>query len=242
MAAHIGRYIGETLLFSTYLESDIRPSLLTFSIPPFITRALLGDGHQNAKIGLIMLSYKFWISLIMVVLIGSAFNLVVAIASYYFIVLPRKRREQRHKKDGKDSNINSGIMTYLFGFGVVMPVAVYYPYFCIPIFGIRNKVLKFFFGVQSITTFFRCSEGMMHCSALLIILYNFLYLAFSFIIAMFGYLPMYVDDSLYNIIIYNLFPVEPKFNVKGPLVSTSFEIQLCVCSKHWCALNYFGTE
>lgn len=155
MTTHVGRYIGETFLFSTYLESDIRPPLLAFSMPT-------GGEHQNVEIGLIMLSLDFWISLLVVVLIGSAFNLAVAIVSYYFIVLPRKRTQQRHKKDdGKDSIANARIMPYLIGFGVVMPLAVYYPFCCIPIFGVRNKVLKFFFGVQSITTFFRCSEGMM---------------------------------------------------------------------------------
>ena len=37
--------------------------------------------------------------------------------------------------------------------------------------------------------------------------------------AMFGFLPKHADDSLYNMIVYNLFPVETKFDAKGPLVS-----------------------
>ena len=35
---------------------------------------------------------------------------------------------------------------------------------------------------------------------------------------MFGYLPKYVDGSLFNMIVYNVFPVEAKFDANGPLV------------------------
>jgi nitrate/nitrite transporter NarK len=94
-------------------------------------------------------------------LMGSMFNIILAILSYKFIVLPRKLVQQAHKKNDsahQSSNITL-LLPYLFGFGVIMPLATIYPYYCIPYFGVKNKLLKFFFGVQSLTTFFRCSEG-----------------------------------------------------------------------------------
>ena len=39
-------------------------------------------------------------------------------------------------------------------------------------------------------------------------------------IAMFGFLPSNVDDSLKNLVLYNAFPVEVKFNAHGAIKST----------------------
>ena len=158
---HIGKYIGETLLFSTYLEEDNRTPFVTFPFPTFIASSFGQDA--NAKLGIVMASLEFWIALVVVMLIGSIFNIFVAVLSYRFIVLPRRCQDRRnYKKDGQDTanDHRTGSMTpYLFGFGVIMPLASMYPYLCIPLFGVKNKMLKFFFGVQSLTTFFRCSEG-----------------------------------------------------------------------------------
>lgn len=111
-----------------------------------------------------MASLQFWIALLFVMLMGCIFNVFVAILSYNMIVLPRRRQhhsyQRNSKKDGDTTNDDQRTMThFLFGFGVIMPLSAIYPYYCIPFFGVKNKVLKFFFGVQSLTTFFRCSEG-----------------------------------------------------------------------------------
>ena len=45
---------------------------------------------------------------------------------------------------------------------------------------------------------------------------------------MFGYLPNHVDDSLFNMIVYNLFPVETKYDANGPLVSLNRLHQLSI--------------
>lgn len=116
---------------------------------------------------------------------------------------------------------------FVTGFGIVMPIAILSPYYCIQFFGVKNKLLKFFFGVQSVTTFFRCSEGMTLIGWLWIsshLLFKPSYpwsLPFSFLeisIAMFGFLPEYAQDSLFNMLVYNLFPVEIKYDANGPLV------------------------
>ena len=130
------------------------------------------------------------------------------------------------------SAIGENMTPYLTGFGVVMPIAVLSPYYCVKFFGVRNKVLKFFFGVQSVTTFFRCSEGLteMKCTInvplehLLIMHSSIFFIPCNapMMIAMFGFLPKYVEDSLFNVIIYNIFPVEIKYEACGPLVSYLF--------------------
>ena len=155
----IGRYIGETVLFRTYLEDDIRTPFASFSIPAAAT-SFLGDGYKNVKLGIVMPSIEFWIAMLVVVFIGSLFNLILAVISYNFIVVPRKRQQRlQNKKDGGKESHDGIITPYIFGFGIIMPLATMYPYYCIRFFGVKNKLLKFFFGVQSITTFFRCSEG-----------------------------------------------------------------------------------
>jgi len=77
-----------------------------------------------------------------------------------------------------------------------MPLCVIYPYYGIHFLLIKNKVIKFLFGIASLTTAFRCSE------------------------AVFGFLPKHVDDSLWNVIVYNAFPVECKFDKVGAIPST----------------------
>ena len=154
----IGRYIGESILFSTYLENDIRTPFASLSIPATAT-SFLGENYKNVKLGLVMTSIEFWIAILVVLFIGSLFNIIMAVLSYNFIVLPKKRQhELQHKKYDKGSHRGT-ITPYIFGFGVIMPLAIMYPYQCIRYFGVKNTLMKFFFGVQSITTFFRCSEG-----------------------------------------------------------------------------------
>lgn len=167
---------------------------------------------------------KFCRILHQVLLIGCIFNIILSLLSYNCIVLPRKRKQQSAGKE-KSNQQNGDMTSFLIGFGFIMPLCIVFPYYIIPYFGVKNKVLKFFFGVQSLTTFFRCSEGEIWS------LYFFnIYLVcrkskmkfFGWCcrVAMFGFLPMHVDDSLYNMLVYNLFPVETKFDAKGPLVST----------------------
>lgn len=110
------------------------------------------------------------------------------------MVLPRKKNKMQ---DGKQpANGSSASMTpFLIGFGIIMPLCSIFPFYANRYFCIKNKIIKFLNGVAQLTTFFRCSE------------------------AMFGFLPSGVDSSLTNLIIYNAFPVEIKFE-SGPIKST----------------------
>ncbi|KAL3783746.1 hypothetical protein HJC23_004865 [Cyclotella cryptica] len=229
MSVHsIGKRIGETLLFSARLESDERTPFLTVSVPPL----LLGgryDGH-DVEMGLILPSVEFWVALVMILFIGCAFNLVLSIISYYYIVLPRKRQRmlcngKRQTQTNNKRTSEDSMTPYLVGFGIVMPIAILSPYYCIQYFGVRNKVLKFFFGVQSVTTYVG-EEMFMSINVPLVPLLIHAFFMFHIpydtmmMIAMFGFLPKHVEDSLFNTVVYNIFPVEIKYDDNGPLRST----------------------
>eukprot|EP00579_Thalassiosira_antarctica_P000802 CAMPEP_0201868078 /NCGR_PEP_ID=MMETSP0902-20130614/2110_1 /ASSEMBLY_ACC=CAM_ASM_000551 /TAXON_ID=420261 /ORGANISM="Thalassiosira antarctica, Strain CCMP982" /LENGTH=444 /DNA_ID=CAMNT_0048393375 /DNA_START=123 /DNA_END=1457 /DNA_ORIENTATION=+ len=97
----------------------------------------------------------------------------------------------------RNNKQNNEYMTpFLVGVGIIMPLCALYPYYGLRYFHIKNKMIKFLTGLAQLTSFFRCSE------------------------AMFGFLPPNVDDSLTNLIIYNAFPVEVKFNANGAIKST----------------------
>lgn len=104
-----------------------------------------------------------------------------------------------------------------------MPVCAVIPYYLIQLLGLKNKILKFFFGVQMVTAFFRCSEGTIclaceQCAvSMTTLVLNLLTHQWT---AIFGFLPTHVDESLYNMLAYNVFPVEAKFNSRGVMRSS----------------------
>ena len=66
--------------------------------------------------------------------------------------------------------------------------------------------------------------------------------------AIFGFLPTHVDDSLWNVIVYNAFPVECKFDKQGAIKSTwanvgyyirNFVVTLCVLGMYCSLLVLF---
>eukprot|EP01082_Thalassiosira_pseudonana_P012475 g11148.t1 g11148 contig5:209700-211461(+) len=191
----IADWIGHNLLFSDYLESDQRTPIVTFSIPQSLLPGSL-EGSEATSLGLLAPSIEFWIALAMCLLIGSCFNVVLSCITYQFIVLRRKKYNEANERS-KDKDVSGGLTSiYLVGFGLIMPVCAVIPYYLIQLLGLKNKILKFFFGVQMVTAFFRCSE------------------------AIFGFLPTHVDESLYNMLAYNVFPVEAKFNSRGVMRSS----------------------
>jgi hypothetical protein len=100
------------------------------------------------------------------------------------------------RKSSSSKANSSNTTSLLIGFGFIMPLCVIYPYYGIHFFLIKNKIIKFLFGTASLTTSFRCSE------------------------ALFGFLPTHVEDSLWNVVVYNAFPIECKFDKYGPTKST----------------------
>ena len=171
----VGRWIGHNLLFSEELASDQRLPFFTFAI---------GNGNY----GLLLPSLQFWLALGTCLFLGTIYATILSCVMYKFITLPR-RKEQQSRPTTSSSSL-------LFGFGFIMPLCVIYPYYGIHFFLIKNKVIKFFFGLAALTAAFRCSE------------------------ATFGFLPAHVEDSLWNMIVYNAFPVECKFGTDGPIKST----------------------
>mmetsp|Transcript_365 Transcript_365/g.779 ORF Transcript_365/g.779 Transcript_365/m.779 type:complete len:436 (-) Transcript_365:2568-3875(-) len=175
----IGSWIGHNLLYSEVLESDQRLPCLTFTIAGYGTYGLLAP------------SLQFWLALGTCLVLGAIYSAILSCVMYKFIILPRKLHSQSSK-----SKYHSTSTSLLIGFGVIMPLCVIYPYYGIHFLLIKNKVIKFLFGIASLTTAFRCSE------------------------AVFGFLPTHVDDSLWNVIVYNAFPVECKFDKLGAIPST----------------------
>lgn len=180
-----GEWVGRNLLFSDVLESDGRKPCMTFTVPDFILN------YGGDKFGLLAPRIEFWIALLVSLVIGSLFSTCISCITYQFIVFPRK---EHTKKQGKQEN--QPITPFLVGFGIIMPLCAFSPYYGLRYFLIKNKLIKFLAGVAQLTSFFRCSE------------------------AMFGFLPAGVDDSLTNLITYSLFPVEVKFNNNKVLKST----------------------
>lgn len=171
----IGTWVGHNLLFSEALESDQRLPRLTFTI---------GGGRY----GVLAPSLHFWLALGTCLILGAIYSAILSCFMYNFIILPRKQ---------KSSNSNTSTTTsLLISFGFIMPLCVIYPYYGLHFFLIKNKIMKFLFGIASLTTSFRCSE------------------------AFFGFLPTHVEDSLWNVVVYNAFPVECKFDKDGPTKST----------------------
>ena len=183
----IGTWVGHNLLYSETLASDQRTPCLTFT-----TSSIIGD-HQRQTYGLLAPSLQFWLALGNVLILGAIYGTILSCVMYQLIILPRKRQKKYHQDNHNHHQPSS--TSLLIGFGILIPLCVIYPYYGIHYFLIKNKVVKFFFGLASLTTGFRCSE------------------------TMFAFLPHYVEDSLWNFIVYNAFPTECKFDTNGPIKS-----------------------
>lgn len=86
---------------------------------------------------------------------GAAITSCLSCIIYRFMILPRK---QMHTLKGKRSD-DSGMTTFLIGFGVIMPICVVLPFYYMRYFVIRSKIIKFLAACSQLTLFFRCSEG-----------------------------------------------------------------------------------
>jgi len=191
----IGRWVGHNILYSESLAYDQRLPCLTFTL-------------AGGNYGLLAPELKFWMALGTCLLLGAIYSTILSCVMYKFIILPRKQQQQPSST------------ALLIGFGFIVPLCVVYPYYGLPFFLIKNKVIKFLFGIASLTTAFRCLE------------------------AVFGFLPKHVDESLWNVIVYNAFPVECKFDQHGAIKSTwanvahyvrNFGVWMCVLGMY-CSL------
>jgi len=167
------QWIGENLLSGDLLADDTRSPVLKFTF-------------RSKEFGVLPPMFEFWVSLLVLTMMGAVFNSVMSLLIWQFIILPRKR--------GKGDPITAGLV----GFGVLMPFCALAPYYGVRHLRVQNKMMKFLIGVAPLTTFFRCSE------------------------AVFGFLPEHADSSLSNLIIYNAFPVEVKFEKSGRPLNSSW--------------------
>ena len=138
----IGSWVGHNLLYSEQLAYDQRLPCLTFTI-------------AGKNYGLLAPSLQFWLALGTCLLLGAIYSTVLSFVMYKFIILPRKKQTSAHHQNASTTTTSSTAL--LIGFGFIMPLCVIYPYYGIHFFRIKNKVIKFLFGIASLTTAFRCS-------------------------------------------------------------------------------------
>ena len=151
-----GKWVGQNLLFTDILESDDRVPCMIFSMPQLIINVfhMEDDGNGN-KFGLLLPHLEFWIALVNTLIIGAIFSSCISCIMYYFIVIPQKQSKKSKKQ-------NNNITPFLIGFGFIMPICAISPYYGLRYLGVKSKIFKFLFGIAQLTTFFRCSEGMMN--------------------------------------------------------------------------------
>lgn len=202
-SSSFGTWVGHNLLFSQVLEADIRLPCMTFSVPNyFMNLFYMDNGDGGNEFGLIAPRIEFWIAMTVTLTIGALFSTCLSCIIYHFIILPRKQHKINKDEKRNQNHLESSSMTPLIvGFGIVMPLCALSPYFIVRYFLIKNKIIKFLIGSSQVTSFFRCSE------------------------AVFGFLPSNVEDSLSNLIMYNAFPVEAKFDSQGPIKSTWINVK-----------------
>jgi hypothetical protein len=219
----IGTWVGHNLLYSETLASDQRTPCLTF------TTSIIGNHHQvgQTTYGLLAPSLQFWLALGNVLILGAIYGTILSCVMYQFIILPRKRQKKKYHQHNHHHQHHPSSTSLLIGFGIIIPLCVIYPYYGIHYFLIKNKVVKFFFGLASLTTGFRCSESI------------------------FDFLPHHVEDSLWNFIVYNAFPTECKFDTNGPIKSNwgsvvyyiwNFIMSMCVLGMYVSFLATFDYQ
>ena len=174
-------WVGGNLLFSDFLESDQRVPFLTFRMPRLVLNSLNMDESED-NFALYAPSVEFWIALkvvrscviitkfvvdehgivifahqslqnnIQLLVIWSFISVILSWIMYKFIILPRKKFAKK-KKDQQKNGGNLDMTLYFVGFGLIMPICVWWPYYEIRVFHIQNKVLKFATTLGPITTF-----------------------------------------------------------------------------------------
>jgi hypothetical protein len=77
----------------------------------------------------------------------------------YFLIL---NHSQAKKDVAKSLHAPSG-QALLVGYGIVLPLCIYYPRILYQVLDIRNYVLRFAFLAVPMAGLFRCTEGMWAC-------------------------------------------------------------------------------
>ena len=210
--ASCGTWVGENFLFSEVLESDQRTPCMMFSIPNSILTLFHMEGGGDT-FGLLAPRLEFWITMVVALIMSAIFSTFLSIIIYHLIVLPRE--EQKNKPAQNESTT-----PFLVGFGIIIPLCTLYPFYIVRFFCVKNKIIKFLTGVSCfylvmVIRYF----ALVLLTCFIMVQVNMVVAVFRCSEAMFGFLPTGVDESLTNLIIYNAFPVEVKFN-NGVVKST----------------------
>lgn len=184
----MGSWVGRVLLFSETSDTDATPPWMTVRLP----------------VGAIFERLPSWTgmgkhSAATADLIGPSIPFWIALLNLFivgacFSTLMSCMMHSWIILPSKQQNRKPGQPTgFLVGFGLLMPLCAAFPYYGVQYFAIRNKIHRFLFCLGPLTTFFRCPQ------------------------AVFGFLPAHVDESLTNMILFNMTPLELPFDANGPL-------------------------
>jgi hypothetical protein len=111
---------------------DAREPLLTFKLP-----------YSTNDWALFAPKVWPWIQMLLFVLIQAVIQSIFAVVVYKFIVQRRKTKE-----------------SYLLGWGFVIPVSCYLPFYLIELFDTRNRVINLSASTLMTCVSFRCVEAM----------------------------------------------------------------------------------
>ena len=137
-------------IFEEKYVIDTRVPTMEFAIPGFVD-----DNGTPTTFGLYTPESGLWKQVVVLLVLQILFQLFVATVVYQYVI---KRR--------------STIESYIIGWGIILPLSCYTPYWLIRVFDIQNKVLKL-----------ACTGSMG-------------VIAFRIIPAMYNTSPKYVEDSL----------------------------------------------
>jgi hypothetical protein len=129
-------------LFEDNTVMGDRQPLWTFTLPSIFSNG--GDSDEEIhRFALFAPSAVGWKQLSVFVIIQSAVQILFACIIYKLIVQQR-----------------GTMQAYLVGWGVVLPLSIYLPFYFLDLFDIRNKVVTLSASTLMTVIFFRCLEAM----------------------------------------------------------------------------------
>ena len=106
---------------------------------------------------------EFWLQVVTLYIIQSIFGLLLATMIYKFIIQKRiSFCNQNDKKNNKNVSPLShlGLKELFIGYGIIIPIAIMFPYRIIDYFDIKNRTLRFSLVCLPNAIVFRCLEAM----------------------------------------------------------------------------------
>lgn len=110
--------------------------------------------------------WQVWQQMFVILLLQVAFQCCAAVFNYYFIVKQRQREQNTSNTSKQQARRYSPLPTsaYLLGWGVMIPLAVYSPYWLLRALDIQSRVSKMSTGTSAFIVGFRTVEAMYETS------------------------------------------------------------------------------